>query len=111
MIPKRAIEKAIEGGWKDRLYRIYSGNTEVWTHYDSLILDPTFWQALGKALGWSKKRWARKNRAEWMANAFNFYGLILTGGHIADGRTCTVKNGAPCKCVEMFWKDILPDNE
>lgn len=49
---KNAITKAIEGGWSDTLYRVDTGNTEVWTHHSSLLLDPLFWQALGKNLGW-----------------------------------------------------------
>ncbi len=48
---EQAIKKAIEGGWNDRLYRVDTGNTEVWTHHSSFLLDPRFWQALGKALG------------------------------------------------------------
>lgn len=47
-----AIEKAIAGGWKDRLYRVDTGNTEVWTHDESMFLDPAFWRALGKTEGW-----------------------------------------------------------
>lgn len=52
MSMKEVITKAIQGGWNDRLYRVDTGNSEVWTHHSSLLLDPLFWQALGKAEGW-----------------------------------------------------------
>ena len=52
-----AIKKAIEGGWNDRLYRVDTGNDKVWTHHSSLLLDPLFWQALGKSMGWKTYTW------------------------------------------------------
>lgn len=53
MIPKLAIEKAIEGGW-------HSGDTENASYWvkqaevfpAKITLDPAFWRGLGKALGW-----------------------------------------------------------
>lgn len=74
---------------------------------DSFIgLDPAFWQALGKALGWrhmidfefqhdpSMGLPRYDHRAgqypEWMYNAHRFYDLILTGGD-----------------TEKFWNDLL----
>lgn len=52
MTSQEVIKKAIEGGWGDRLYRVETGNTSVWTHSTAMFLDPLFWQALGKSLGW-----------------------------------------------------------
>lgn len=84
MIPKEAIKKAIEGGWK---YKSGSG----WT---VIALDPSFWQCLGKALGWAD------NKLPVLAHeplgytrqkyAHRFYDLILTGGD-----------------TDAFWKELL----
>ena len=54
MTISEAIQKSIEGGWNDRLYRTehYSKDRKDWTHHSSLFLDPSFWQCLGKAMGW-----------------------------------------------------------
>jgi hypothetical protein len=61
MIPKKAIEKAIEGGygeygtvwWDEVLGPVIplrdGGNAVGWMH---AALDPEFWQSLGKALVW-----------------------------------------------------------
>jgi|EndMetStandDraft_4_1072995.scaffolds.fasta_scaffold100223_1 hypothetical protein len=66
MIPKLAIEKAIEGGWQSPVHLvsetdesgrivILSGYPEkvsvVWKHAE-IALDPSFWLAFGKTLGW-----------------------------------------------------------
>lgn len=69
MIPKLAIEKAIEGGWKN-IYlpnvpfevKITESKYLVVTHSNGhevvvcpiaeIALDPTFWQCLGKMLEW-----------------------------------------------------------
>lgn len=47
MIPKIAIEKAQSIGWKPRCQKIHMHRNQC-----VFALDPTFWQALGKALGW-----------------------------------------------------------
>ena len=48
---KNAIQKAIEGGYeKERYYFDENGN---WDYVEDLyLLDPLFWQCLGKAMGW-----------------------------------------------------------
>lgn len=49
MIPKRAISKAIEGGWQNGPQR--RAELDIgWSVYEKIALDPSFWQALGKAL-------------------------------------------------------------
>lgn len=50
MTIQEAIQKAIEGGWKnevDRDFALYKGQP----HF--ALLDPLFWQAVGKSLGWN----------------------------------------------------------
>lgn len=94
MIPKEAIKKAIEGGWKKEIAVHYTdftsddeevafGNPDTeevitWGH-EQVALDPSFWQSLGKALGRKKKRnFGFEN--DWHSAATQFYDLILTGG-------------------------------
>lgn len=63
MIPKEAIEKAIEGGWEFRKSLHWPRNLGVYpSDIDALVvvwqqvaLSPDFWQSLGKALGWSEE--------------------------------------------------------
>lgn len=104
MIPKQAIEAAVVGGW------IQSQFSENW---QLIVLDPTFWQALGKTLGWEKKMVVRVGEVignfvggnkfvgqemgfgmhyfnPEIYHAHRFYELILTGGD-----------------TEKFWADLL----
>lgn len=54
-----AIEKAIDGGWDDDNF-VWTGGDDVlsvaqigeWKYDYALFLDPAFWFALGKAMGW-----------------------------------------------------------
>lgn len=59
---EKAIKLAIRNGWEPkrsapnstpRYYKIPKG--VVWQAY--ICLDPLFWQALGKALGWEGIQW------------------------------------------------------
>lgn len=116
MIPKQAIEKAIEGGFEEgRNWKFVSanrywvcwldGNGTVTPISTSLyIISPDFWQALGKALGWGTSlyvgRMVRLSGDELKGDkwelpipeyyAHRFYDLILNGGN-----------------VEAFWKELL----
>lgn len=81
MIPKSAIEKAIEGG--------YPRNSELLDTYctHGIALDPTFWQALAKVGLYTK---SPRTVDPWKRTAREFYDLILTGGD-----------------TEKFWEEIL----
>lgn len=131
MIPKQAIEKAIEGGWKPKDFEGFNYSArkqEVifwkvlprekalphlipqyerilgkpphmkWSwQFERIALDPLFWQALGKALGWHDgyvEFAAMGFSNEWKLTAHRFYDLILTGGD-----------------TEAYWKEILDDWE
>lgn len=103
MIPKSAVEKAIEGGWLGNTNRdlkvVIDRYNDVLTKRGRVIyykksqeriaLDPTFWQALGKALGWPEKSEVYR-RGKWLHQAVCFYDLILTGGD-----------------TEKFWAEVL----
>ncbi len=70
MIPKEAIEKAIEGGWNTYIANGWSplewcgaprfSGDELYF----IALDPSFWQSLGKALGWKGKAYFRSKGYE-----------------------------------------------
>lgn len=83
-IPKIVIEKALSAGWQPP-------NLEL-QHNAVFALDPDFWVALGKALGWNTSRYEPivKERYEWEGNAHRFYDLILIGGD-----------------TEKFWQELL----
>lgn len=91
MIPKQAIEKAIEGGWQHEIkdfaeYALATFNPSG-IRWQVIALDKTFWQALGKALGWVPDY---ALEAGWGHYAHMFYRLIHTGGD-----------------TEKFWADLL----
>lgn len=110
MIPQQAITKAIEGGWKPKNTEITGNCLPVgngWSFvqlrssledarffvvFSDIALDPTFWQALGKALGW--KEWKTTaliyDELTWYYQGRRFCYLILTGGD-----------------TEKFWADLL----
>lgn len=118
-IPKEAIEKAIEGGWKlnrEVEHRDFSEEptfgkrgiayktTDALIYgeksYADIALDPTFWQALGKSLEWNKiadgKDWSPEKYGfmpVWKHYALKFYDLILTNGD-----------------TDTFWKELLATN-
>lgn len=56
MTTKDFIEKAIEGGWKERFgdSRWSGGNneTKVWNK-EAILLNPLAWKAVGKVEGWT----------------------------------------------------------
>jgi hypothetical protein len=119
IIPKEAIEKAIEGGWKyngkkvrrvtlddptraPETFTVEIGDNELeyckYMMWQAIALDPSFWQSLGKALGWPEYEetgsWSYDGNEErdwtWRVRAHRFYDLILTGGD-----------------TDAFWKEIL----
>lgn len=82
IIPTRAIELAIEGGWKnDFVLEAYNYSSFM----ASAALDPAFWQALVKNL-----RPQNETRALWLVKAEQFAYLILTNGD-----------------TDKFWDELL----
>lgn len=85
------IKKAIEGGWK----RHYNMPThpdiflaDVGNYEYQIVLDPLFWQSLGKACGWkieTKGSGFGDNvdvweKYEWLTYAKEFHEINLTEG-------------------------------
>lgn len=102
MIPKQAIEKAIEGGFKINPVILNEwGGVIMHDLACELTCDPSFWQALGKALEWSEEHFTScaiwktgecdcSAKDEWKEKAKEFYDLILER-----------------KDTTAFWEEIL----
>jgi hypothetical protein len=78
-----AIKLAIEKGGYE--------NKPIWITESDIILDPLFWQALSKALGW--KEFAGRGEGSypiWKWQAHRYFDLVLTGGN-----------------KEKFWEELL----
>lgn len=96
---KLAIEKGgyLWQGWVNEWYRMKSPATGFKNiNINCIMLDPKFWQALGKALGWRKCLPCTKpeldlpDLCEWLERAHDYFDLVLTGGDEA-----------------AYWKGIL----
>lgn len=86
------IKKAIEGGWLPLSYETveyhnggisfstgsvdYETDAENYLSHKEIVCDPLFWQALGKACGWSDDGVT----VVWLYHAHEFYNLNLTEG-------------------------------
>lgn len=90
MLPREAIEKAIEGGWANKEKCSYYDD---FFHWEFAALDPSFWQSLGKTLGWNEHDGALTHfgmEEGWRFHAIRFYDLILTDGD-----------------TKVFWDEVL----
>ena len=72
MTIQEAMHKAIEGGYPQ--YRLDNFSWSVQAQY---FLDTSFWQALGKVLGWKTERYeycrlCDINRPEWLSRFHDF---------------------------------------
>jgi hypothetical protein len=112
MIPKRAIEKAIEGGWQPTDNSRHNDYYGSW-NWQGIALDHSFWQALGKALGWPKTVCRAHLKQDncgivWTdtvgVHAHRFYDRILTGGDVKFGEPGYAEGQ---KNIEKFWADLL----
>lgn len=74
MTIEQAIENAVEGGWGASECMVVG---KFGFNYDRAFLDPSFWQSLGKALGWDDESGLRRWKYEW-------HDFI---SHLADGGT------------------------
>lgn len=52
---EKAIKLAIEGGYESFLAKAIVKGDLAGAYIDSILLDPLFWQSLGKSLGWGEK--------------------------------------------------------
>lgn len=107
--------RQIEIGKKYVSVSSQQGNTKQLCSFETLFLDPKFWQVLGKALGWGiccdenghKPFGAKLNELckvrdmcdgliieEYLYHAHQYFDLVLTGGD-----------------VEAFWQELLKDKD
>jgi hypothetical protein len=101
MIPKRAIEKAIEGGLKPNggWHSPYGMLAPNHLAQCGMALDPTFWRALGKALNWPSDDPTEPSPVlldEWKrtcprGRANQFFNLVYVGGDLT-----------------AYWDELLP---
>lgn len=99
-IQQEAVSAAIEGGWEPPFYGFkwwMVGGMVLWNdgqesfHWQQIALDPSFWQALGKALGWNDDvAFETYTAPMWKMQAMRFIDLIITGGS-----------------TDQFWDELL----
>lgn len=107
---EEAIIKSIEGGWRNKethqgvLISRPQSYVQFWnsstcddmypvegTPLSSILLDPLFWQCLGKSLGWDNKdEFILNDENRWI---YRWHSLI---DHIADGGD-----------IDTFFKELL----
>jgi hypothetical protein len=81
MIPKEILDKATSGGWKEANWNL--------SYEFEIICDPSFWQALGKQMGWDNEVDIPELQ-DWHGYAHRFLNVILSGGS-----------------TDKFWKELL----
>ncbi len=88
-----AIKKAIEGGWRNDFKPDFIVSMETFICRQDkykVLLDPKFWQALGKAEGWKRSRevWCygstkfQQCKERWQNEMHTFTQHIANGGTI-----------------------------
>lgn len=94
MIPRQTIELTVRHGWKG--IRGMTDGRYLHHHWQHIALDPTFWQALGKALGWGNSEILENAEPlpHWRLRAIGFFDLILTG-----------------QPTDKFWSELLSTKE
>ena len=81
MTIEQVIQKAIEGGY-ERTKRNYTRELGRF-HVCEIVLDPLFWQALGKSMGWNGVNHLAPEMPTWRWREYLHDFL----DHIADGGT------------------------
>lgn len=115
MIPKEILAKSKEGGWKPEKYRErihyrtggkqtrgYTLSTSASITPHEIALDPTFWQSLGKALGWDKEPMDINGKCEHCGVDVNYQPSFSSGcNHAHYPEACSV-----CSKNKHEWKKI-----
>jgi hypothetical protein len=110
MTIQQAIQKAIEGGWKNILPTITTKDSDIGEVMNALLLwqmlplatgDPLFWQALGKAMGWEERRCTCEDYSSncrcqftWLYHWHCFLDILADGGS-----------------PESFFASLSPNNQ
>jgi hypothetical protein len=85
---EQAIQKAIEGWWNSEECAPPVGSRDRF-NIERMLLDPSFWQSLGKSMGWEKK-------------TCKFCGCTESKGYIDHD---TGEHDAECKGCGANWMD------
>lgn len=94
-----ALSKAIEGGYivKFRDYYWSEIETDKKIYSNAIFLDPLFWQALGKSLGWKQKPIIHLYKGEESLDFYEWYIYwVKFIRHLASG-----------KDAESFFTELL----
>jgi len=93
IIPKWALEASIKGGWSTNVPDKFIENGD-WYKY--VLLEPDFWQCLGKELGWKECKCGKACmiQPDWYDNAHRLYDLILSR--------------APQEDIDAYWEALRP---
>lgn len=86
---EQAIELAIKGGWSTSYVSLNSKK-----YYEKYLLDPLFWQALGKSLGWNKTEYHESKGIE----------VIAVGKHKCNQKCSPRLNYYGVEWVGEVWK-------
>lgn len=90
---KLAIQHGLKVKWDEFSQSFYFWNVGDMSkaEIENIVLWPSFWQALGKALGWGEFiGMDRKLGYVWLNEAHKYFDLALTGGD-----------------TEQFWQDLI----
>lgn len=103
---QQAIQKAIEGGYELKQNNSFFSDPKdlskigIYTHI--VVLDPLFWQSLGKSLGWDKLVKVIDGK-EWNVGKYGLLPEFVWKGewhrfidHLAEGKT-----------AESYFNDLL----
>lgn len=88
---ERMVQAAIDGGWKGVIYDTCSHCEELAmspcsTHIERALLDPNFWSAAGKTLGWAKRsKYYMDDHQTRKYGTRARYNMHLFIDHLADG--------------------------
>lgn len=122
---KTAIERALGAGWKPKNHRDvwqYNPNNRTgvtktfrasMTHND-ILLDPTFWQALGKAEGWEKEPHLCKECGVIGTGTFNHMNACKTRTRSSDWITIWhrfINHIASGGDIDTFFTNLLSQRE
>lgn len=76
----KVIKLAQESGWKLGNQSFYKDDNGVLFNTSSVLLDPHFWQALGKAEGWEYQHDENTNYKDWRIVWHSFIDHLASGG-------------------------------
>lgn len=109
---KNAIVKAIEGGWRPENLK-WQSHAPSWIRqaainrgkfWERYVLDPLFWQALGKSLGWDE-HFVEKHYSNINADDGSLVEVSKTGKHTCNEHCITrINHGVEWADQEWLYR-------